>query len=602
MYRRLFAELKRRKVFRVAAVYGAVGFAVLQGADVLIPALHLPPQLTTGVAVVVLLGFPIALVLAWAYERTPEGVKLTQEAAPEELTAIVDLPAGRRWVAGIAALFGTALLVAGGWWVLGRSSSGGYDSIAVLPFANLSDVEENEYLGDGLAEELLNALARIDGLKVAARTSAFAFRGAGVNVREIGETLGVSTVLEGSVRRSNERVRINVQLVDAADGFRVWSSEYDRKIGDLLELQDQIAAEVVEALSPALAAGAAPGSERATTSARTNDPAAYEEYLRGRYLWNKRTAPSIESAIEHFRRAIELDPAFALAWAGLADAYLTLQWYLADADWDALLEQGRAAAERALEIDPDLAQARTSLALYHASRWNWDEADAEFRRALEIDPDYSTARYWYAHTLAPLGRLDEAIEQAKLGAELDPLSLVNNRGYAMILAYAGRLDEALAELARVVALDSTYVGSWMTYTELYTMTGDWDRAADAYVKLNWHDSSTARAAIAGMKAFATTGEAQPIPQTQNGNRADRPTVAGELAMLGQADSALAMLERLQRSGSPNVREAAIHPWFRPLHSDPRFGALLAEIGLRPVRPLETMGSEDRSLIGTRTDP
>ncbi len=305
-YQRFFAELKRRKVFRVAAVYGAASFAILEASDILFPRIGLPEWTVTFVAVLALLGFPVALVLAWVYERTPAGMRRTEEAETGELEAIAAAPARSRWPVGLAAAIGTALLLLGSWWALGRPSPAGtkaaadsgrqagvYQSIAVLPFANMSEDASDEYFSDGLTEELLNALARVPDLKVAGRTSSFVYKGENKDLREIGEALGVETILEGSVRRAGGRVRVTAQLIDAADGFHVWSSDWDRELtaDNVFDIQDEIAGSVAEALAtgmapdvgaPAGAGTVATWSGRVPALVRTADLETYDLYLLGR--------------------------------------------------------------------------------------------------------------------------------------------------------------------------------------------------------------------------------------------------------------------------------------------------------------------------------
>jgi TolB-like protein len=238
-YQRLFAELKRRNVFRVAAVYGATAFVIIEASDLVFPRIPLPEWTIALVVWLALLGLPLALALAWAYERTPEGIKATDPAVTAELDAIVRQPLRSRWPAGIAALLGIALLALAAWWTLARTGPGvrSYDSIAVLPFADMSGDQDNQYFSDGLAEELINALAGVEDLKVAGRTSSFALRDQNLDLRTIGDTLDVEAVVEGSVRRSEDRVRITAQLIDAETGFHLWSEEYDRDITGIFVVQ-----------------------------------------------------------------------------------------------------------------------------------------------------------------------------------------------------------------------------------------------------------------------------------------------------------------------------------------------------------------------------
>ncbi|HYO46977.1 MAG TPA: tetratricopeptide repeat protein [Gemmatimonadota bacterium] len=462
-------------------------------------------------------------------------------------------------------------------------------SIAVLPFDNMSADEENEYFADGLAEEILNALAHVPGLKVAARTSSFSFKDKDADIPTIAEALGVRTVLEGSVRKSGDRVRITTQLVNAEDGLHLWSETYDRELDDIFVVQEEIARAIVEALEVRLAAGAA------LVERPTESQDAYEEYLRGRFLWNRRTVEPLQAAVEHFERAVALDPEFALAWAGLADAHLTLPWYLTRADWDALLESGREAAERALAIDPDLAQAHIALGLYHASRFEWAAADEEFQRGLRLDPRYSTGHYWYAYTIGPQGRLDEAIEHARIATELDPLSLINVRGYGWILMWSGRYEEALAVADRIRELDPDFAPNWALYARIYAVQGRWREAAEAFVRsaeLRGWDPAAIRGATAAMERHAKERQPVPIPADLEMAVPRNMLQAEIIAMMGQPDSAMAILQRMHDEGDPNLREVGIEPLLAPLHDDPRFVALLERMGLAPVEAARTW-MEDR---------
>ncbi|HSL69638.1 MAG TPA: hypothetical protein VK864_05310, partial [Longimicrobiales bacterium] len=251
-WQRFLAELRRRQVYRLVAVYGAAAFLSMQAADLILPRLGLPDWSITLVVVIALLGLPVAFALAWVFESSAHGIRRTAPAGQDELIALVAQPAVRGWPAVLAGAAGVALVAVGAWVVLGRLERQSYDSIAVLPFTNLSGQPENEYFGDGLAEELINALAGMEGLRVAARTSAFAFKGTNTDIRQIGDTLNVSTVLDGSVRRSAGRIRITTQLNDTRSGSIIWNQTYDRPLAELFSVQDAIASEIVAALAPRL--------------------------------------------------------------------------------------------------------------------------------------------------------------------------------------------------------------------------------------------------------------------------------------------------------------------------------------------------------------
>jgi adenylate cyclase len=489
-YQRFFAELKRRKVFRVTAVYGAVSFGVLQAADILFPRIGLPDWTVTLVAALTLVGFPLALVLTWAYERTPDGVKRTDPAETVELEAIASAARGSRWTLGLAAIAGAALLAVGTWWVLARpdaAAAHSYQSIAVLPFVNMTGLADNEYLGDGLAEELLNALVRIDGLAVSSRTSAFAFKGSDAGATAIANSLGVETVLEGSVRGSAEVLRITAQLIDARTGFHVWSDTYDLAPADLLDIQDDLTARIVDALAVQFG-----GEEARPVPGRgTEDPLAYDYYLQGRYFWNKRTAEDLQIAVGLFEKAIAADSAFAPAYAAIADAYAVPAGWDAD-DAAVSLAQAERYARLALEIDPALAQAHSALAFVLMMRdLDLEGAEASFVRAIELDPNYATAHQWYSELLAATERDDEAFREVKRAEELDPTMIIR-WNVVRVLYFAGRYDEAVAEAEPLVEEGGPYGDLAAVYQMLsYEMKGEYESAFEALSRVGMGDLLTA---------------------------------------------------------------------------------------------------------------
>lgn len=467
-FQRFLAELKRRRVFRVMAVYGIVGFVVLQVVDLAVPALLLPEWTYRLVALLLLIGFPIAIILAWAFDRTPEGVQRTQPASAEEIQRTVAAPAAQRWPIGLAALVGSVLLGLGSWWVLTRPDTAQartYDSIAVLPFVDMTGDKKAEYLGDGLAEELLNALAGIDGLKVASRTSAFAFKGSSASAKTIGESLGVSLVLEGSVRGTHDRLRITAQLIDSSDGFHLWSQTYDRTLTNLLELQDDITTRIVEELSEELD----PGAAADLLSPGTQNDLAYDYFLQGRHFWNKRTFDDMQVAIGLFEKAIAADSSFAPAYAAIADAYgVPAGW---GDDTENALAQAEHFARRALELDPTLAQAHTSLAAGMGLRhFDFQAAEDGYLRAIELDPNYATAHQWYGELLAAMGRRDEAVEEARKAESIDPTMIIS-WDVASLLKMAGRYQEAIEQSLKVAERGGAYARQadrvrWLSYAAL----------------------------------------------------------------------------------------------------------------------------------------
>jgi serine/threonine-protein kinase len=354
--------------------------------------------------------------------------------------------------------------------LIGRQgTTAGSPSVAVLPFADLTADRSNAYLGDGIAETLINALTNVPGLEVAARTSAFSLRETGDDVREIGRQLGVATVLEGSVQRDGERLRVTAQLVKTSDGLQLWSQRFDRDADDIFAVQDQVAQAVVTALRGVLLPG--PGRVVASTA----EPAAYDAYLQGRFFWNKRSISDLERAIEYFEEAILHDSTYAQAWAGLADAYLMLPFYSTVASAE-VVPKARQAAEHALELNPDLAEAHTTLAYaLTVHDWDWAAAEREFRRAIELNPGYATAHKWYSDLLTATGRPDEALAAARRAADLDPRSPNVRTILGRAHWFLGQEEEALAEFDRALELDPSFLLTLMHASWLHWTRGDTTR-------------------------------------------------------------------------------------------------------------------------------
>ena len=370
---------------------------------------------------------------------------------------------GYRLVAPVNAAFGASGLAAR----LAR------DSIAVLPFISMSADPEDEFFADGMTEEIINALAQIEQLHVAARSSAFSFKGKPVDLQIIGERLNVRTALMGSVRRVGNRLRITVQLVNVTDGYHIWSERYDREMKEIFELQDEIARSIAERLKVTLEAG----RKQPLVKAGTTNLEAYQLYLKGRALLYKRGS-AIPLSLECCQHAVTLDPGYALAWAGLADSYTTLGYY-GLARPEACMPKGMEASRRAVALDPSLAEAHNALAMASLmGTWNKPEAEREFLRALELNPAYIQARDWYAlfYLQQAAGRLEEGVAQAKLAVEFDPLSAYASTIFGLTCVYAGKLEEAAMVLQRAVDLDSeSYLARWCLLAGLHAM-GKFDEA------------------------------------------------------------------------------------------------------------------------------
>ena len=405
------------------------------------------------------------------------------EGAPATVTSVAPLPARRlsKWtVVTLAGFLVVAAIVMLNVWRRGSSAApAGAASVAVLPFMDLSPERANAYLGDGMAETLINALTNVAGLSVAARTSAFSFRDKAKDVREIGRQLGVATVLEGSVQKSGDRLRVTAQLIKTSDGLHLWSQSFDRGAGDIFAVQDEVARAVVTALQGKLIAR----SDSAVVSGGTRNPAAYDAYLLGRFYWNKRTAADMVRAAEYFEKALGDDSTYAQAWSGLADSYVLFgpaEYNVPHINQDSILTLAERAARRAIAIAPRLGEARTSLAEILEYRNRWQEAAETFRRGIELSPRYATGHQWYSYDLMVWNRWDEAIKEMERAKELDPLSYVIVVSLAGVYDGGDRGSEAPAFIEQAEALNP---GNPLTLQVLFShdlLLSRFDEAATDY--------------------------------------------------------------------------------------------------------------------------
>jgi TolB-like protein/Tfp pilus assembly protein PilF len=420
-------ELKRRKVYRVAVAYAIVAWLLIQAASILFPTFEAPLWVMKVFVTAVILGFPVALILAWVFELTPQGIRRSEQGAPRESTIC---KAGRNWTAIIVA--SVLLTVAVGIVVFWRSNilrlenrrseiPPASHAIVVLPFENASDDPNTEYLAEGISETLINSLSELRNLRVIARATAFQYKGKQVDPERIGRELRVRAVVTGRVRQVQDALSIQVDLIDATNGTQLWGQSYDGKLSDALAVKQAIAREVTGKLKLRLSGE----EERRLMQRDTVNAAAYQFYLKGRYFWNQRTADGLEKGINYFRKAIEADPGYALAYVGLADSYNFLGAFgIAILSPDEAMPKAKSAALKALEVDDSLSEAHASLAfveLYY--EWDWAGAEKSFRRAIELNPNYAPAYQWYSHLLMSGGRTSDAISAAKRAAEIDPLSL-----------------------------------------------------------------------------------------------------------------------------------------------------------------------------------
>ena len=465
------------------------------------------------------------------------------------------------------------------------TGAGAGPSIAVLPFANPGADPDSEIFSDGIAEELTTALSRLDGLRVVARASAFAFKGAQEDVREIGRRLGVGTVLEGSVRRAANRVRVTAELVNVGDGIRLWAERYDRKVSDVFAIQDEIAAAIANVLEAKLL-----GAPKAYAQepARKGDPKAYEHYLRGRHLWNQRTASALERSVQEFEGALAIDPAHAPAKAAIADSYVILGVY-SHRRADEVMPKAKAAAEQALALDPSLAEAHTSLACVRALyEWDWSAADALFRRAIAHNPQYATAHQWYAsNCLVPQGRFPEAQAELDRALALDPLSLAVHVSVGLCRFYARDLASAAVEIEQTLKLNDAFGAGHYFLGHTYIAMGRYDDALGPLtraVELQEKSAETMAAlatahALAYQRAHAEAILADLVRRARDAYVSPALLAQVHLA-LGDAGAALDRLEEAAECRAADLVWLKVHPIYDPIRGHPRFRALLGRLKLR----------------------
>jgi serine/threonine protein kinase len=454
-------------------------------------------------------------------------------------------------------------------------------SVAVLPLVNMTADRENEYFSDGLTEELINVLARLDGLRVVSRTSVFEFKGKAQDIRTIGKLLNVSCVLEGSVRKAGDRLRITVRLVSVHDGYELWSERFDRKMDDVFAIQDEIASSVARVQELKLRQT---GSLARTPSVRPTNMQAYHLYLKGRFHWNQQTESGFRQAIEHFEAALQAEPRFPLAHSGLADCYAFLGFWSLMPPAEAW-PKAKAAAQHALSLDEAVAEAHISLGYVHLF-WDWDSdaAEREFLRALELAHGLASSYYGYAMYLTQTGKLREALSEIKHACELDPLSLIYRSAVAALLYYARRYDLALEELRKLIAANDAYFEPYLFLGMTYEQMGKFEDALQAFEK--------ARSLAEGPLTLAFLGAAHGRAghQDQAGGflqRLDDMAARHHVSSfcwalvymgLGDKDEAFKWLEKAADERASLVRYLHLFPSFDPMRHEPRYQALLQRLG------------------------
>jgi TolB-like protein/Tfp pilus assembly protein PilF len=448
-------ELKRRNVFRAGAFYAACAWLLVQVATQVFPFFHTPERVVRWIILGAVIGFPFWLALAWCYEWTAQGLKRESDLpTPLSPTSRAARRNVDRWIIVMLAA-AVVLLLADKFLFRNQpapAASAPEKSIAVLPFDNLSRDPDNAYFVEGIQDEILTRLAKIADLKVIARSSTLRFQNKG-DLPQIAQQLGVAHLVEGSVQKVNDQVRINVQLIKAANEAHLWAEVYDRKLTDIFAVESEIARTIADTLQAKLS-----GSEKHAIAARpTEITEAHQLYLKGRFFWNKRTGAGLKKSIDYFEQAIAVDPNYAPAYAGVADGYVLLPGYTAGIPRDCY-PKAITAAKKALELDDTLAEAHTTLGI---AIWSYEfdfvQANREFQRAIELNPNYATGHQQYGNvTLAALGRFDEAILEGKRAVELDPLSLIINTDLGMTYYFARRYDEAIEQFHKAIEIDPNF--------------------------------------------------------------------------------------------------------------------------------------------------
>jgi TolB-like protein/lipopolysaccharide biosynthesis regulator YciM len=542
----LFAELKRRKVYSVAIAYVVAGWALAQGIAQVLPVFDIPNWVVRLIVVLIVLGFPVALTLSWFFDLTRYGIVRTPNA-----------DVGRR--------IDPAHL-----------ANSAERSIAVLPFSDLSPGQDHDYFSDGIAEEILTALAKIDGLHVAARRSSFWFKGKETQLCDIARNLNVRHVVEGSVRREGNRVRVTAELIDASDGFTLWSEKFEREMHGIFALQDEITRAIVDALKLKLDISPPPVS-------RSTD--AYDAYLQGLFYSDKSTEEALRKSLEFFQRALDKDPKFSRAWTGIAKAWL----WLADTYVPPLeaYPRVRDAALRALRLSKDEAEAHVYLAeTKRILDWDLDGAEAEFNRAIEFDPNSTTSNYFVAALHAARGDREKALVYLQRTSKIDPASLWVNNFACELYRYFGLYDEAIAAGERALQLDAIFLYGEPLLAAVYREMGRFDDAIALYKKSQDLSGRVPFGLAITYAKMNRREEAQEILDAacaSRGSYTPGDAIAHVRVELQEHEDAIRELERAYEEHSSSLHFIGIAPEFAPLRENKRFVAIVRRIGLEPEK-------------------
>jgi serine/threonine-protein kinase len=583
--KKLVTELKRRNVMRVAVAYAIAGWVLMQIAATVLPIFEAPPWTLKVVTFLIVLGFPIALILAWAFEMTPEGIKreadvdrsdsiTTQTGRKLDRAIIVVLLVGITWLAADKLL-----------WTDGETRiTEDKRSVAVIPFQNMSQDAANEPFTIGIHDDLLTQISRIGSIKTISRTSVLQYRDTTKTIPEIAAELGVATILEGGVQRAGSRVRINAQLIDAATDEHLWAETYDRELNatNIFAIQSEIALAIAKALRATLTVD----EQQRLDNVPTRSIAALERYFVGKQMLEGRNTESLLAAIDYFQQVIKLDPDFALAYSGLADAYMLLPEYSAAVDPREIQENSEAATVKALSLDPDLPEVLTSMGwnrLIHD--YDWAGAEEMLRRALEIQPNHSGALHWLSHVVSWQGKHEEALAVARKAVAVDPLSRLMKMNLAYIMVDAGDFGRGIPLARTTIERNPNFVSQMRNLTLHELRAGDVKNGAmglETWASAEGRDVAAARDIGRLFVQHQQSGEPQEISDALVTRlELGSEDLAQVYAFVGDGESALQALEIAfeERSGSRSVLSMKINPAYDFIRDDPRFVELLQKLGL-----------------------
>src|SRR5215471_1018917 len=575
-----FGELKRRNVYKVGVAYAVVAWLLMQIASQLFPFFEIPNWVVRLIILLLIIGFPVALLIAWAFELTPEGLKRTDvaDAAQQHSHGGVWL-----YVVAIGAVLSVSLFLLGRYMAPNKQSGLGElpdKSLAVLPFANLSGNPENAYFAAGIQDEIITRLAKIGELKVVSCLSTQRFKSAPDDLPAIAKQLRVANVLQGSVQRTADAVRVNVQLVKAETDTHLWADTFDRKLTDVFQIESDIAKTIADKLQAKLT-----GSEEDAISVKpTSDLEAHQLYLKGRYLWNRRTGDNLKKALSYFQQAAEKDPNYALAYTGIADSCALIPVYGAGAPQD-YYPRAKAAAQKALELDDTLGEAHASMANVFFRYLQLANSAREFQRSIELNPNYATAHQWYGRlTLLATGQFDRALAEAKRAVELDPISPIGRTDVATVYQVGRRYDEAIAGLRNVLETDPDFYWAHRQLGLALELKGAPSDAIVEYQRASELNDDPRVLAFIG-HVYAIMGrqtDARAIVVQLTEASKTRYVSGYSFAVihlgLGEKDQALNWLEKDGREPTGfEINFIKVDPYLDALRGDPRFEALVQKI-------------------------